>query len=170
MKKTAWGFVVLGTIFMCIGVWLVSQAKSSAQWPIVLGTISETRVVGRINLASDVLRRYIDYAVEVEYSYLVAGQFYLSDRFSLGSGSTVEGGFDTKKAARVWLKNSPYQVKENIKVYVDPKDPTNTVLDAGIHATTWIPIGLALCCGSLAWLLFRLDNRLINTKLIQPPK
>ena len=74
------------------------------------------------------------------YQYQVDGITYNQTRFSLGSGDTVEGGFNEKQDAKEWLKNSPYKIGKPVTIYVKPGDPEETVISSGLNWGTYVPL------------------------------
>ncbi|MDJ1140778.1 DUF3592 domain-containing protein [Marinicella marina] len=162
MKKIGWGFGALTVLFFVVGAWLLFTAAQSMTWPSVDGKVVESKVVGRINQAGDTLRRYIDYVVEVKYSYFYQGELYFSERYSLGTGTTVKDGFDDKYSARVWLLKSPFTADQPVTVYFDPDNPQSSVLKTGILWSTWVPMIMALCCGVLTWMCFWLNLKVLT--------
>ncbi len=163
MNKIGMGFMVLGGVFLMIGAWITVTAFSSQFWPTVPGTVTEAKVVGQISQAADALRRHLVYSIEVTYDYQVDNKQYQGTRYSLGSGDTVEGGFNEKSEARAWLRESDFKNGQAVTVYVDPSDPENTVLSAGIKFTTWIPVifGLLLL-GFGYWMSYFLYPKLLS--------
>ena len=144
MKIIGWVVMSLGALFIGIGFWMLSTAYLSTSWPTVEGQVVERKVMTRIGQPGDALRRHLEYSVEIVYQYEVGQKSHQASRYSLGSGDTIVGGFNEKSEAREWLKNSPYQQDQTVTVYVDPKDPTNTVLSAGVNWTTFMPVILGL--------------------------
>ncbi len=146
----------LAALFLLIGMWLLSTAYLSSQWPVAEGRITATKVAARISQAGDTLRRHLVYHVEVTYNYQVAGKRYENSRYSLGSGDTVQGGFNDRATARAWLRESPWQLNRQVPVYVDPGDPENTVLSAGINWATWVPVIMAAVFFLLGYMIHML--------------
>lgn len=159
MKRIAWGFSLFGMTLLVIGVWLLVTAYASTNWPSVQGTVAEAKVTGRISQVSDPLRRHVEYIVEAKYYYLFEKEFYYSTRYSLGTGSTIADGFNSKSEAREWLKQSPYQKGANVTVHVDPKNPASAVLSSGIQWSTFVPLILGLLTLGFGGLCFWLSNQ-----------
>ncbi|WP_223789536.1 DUF3592 domain-containing protein [Marinicella meishanensis] len=152
MSKGGWVLVILGGLLIGVGAWMLGTAYASTSWPVVEGRVIESKVATRFSQASDPARRRLEYYIRITYAYTVDGQEYQSSRYSLGTGNTVEGGFYERAEAREWLQQSPYQLNHPIDVYVAPKNPTNTVISAGISFATWIPVILGfvfIACGFL---------------------
>ena len=163
MNKIGMGFMVLGGIFLMIGAWITVTAFSSQFWPTVPGTVAEAKVVGQVSQVSDPLRRHLVYNVQVSYDYVVDNKSYQGTRYSLGSGDTVAGQFNEKSEARAWLRDSDFKSGQAVTVYVDPSDPENTVLSAGIKFTTWIPVIMGLLLlGFGYWMVYSLHPKVLS--------
>ncbi|MFC3195725.1 DUF3592 domain-containing protein [Marinicella sediminis] len=152
MKTVSWVLAVLGLLLFAVGIWMLTTAMASNDWPTVEGKVVTPNVVGRLRQATNARHRSLEYIVEVTYRYQVKGRSYQAKRYSLGKGMTTADGFNDRAEAREWIKQSPYQPGEPVTVYVDPADPENTVLNAGIQGSTWVPVLLGLLFGLLAWL------------------
>ncbi len=163
MKKIAWGFSLIGLVLMSVGVWLLLTAYASTYWPAVDGTIAESKVTGRISRVADPVRRRVEYIVEAKYYYLFNQDFYYSTRYSLGTGSTIADGFNSKSEARSWLQQSPYQKGAKVAVYVDPDNPESAVLSSGIRWSTFVPLILGLLILAFGGLCFWLTNPNISS-------
>ena len=70
------------------------------------------------------------YSVEVLYAYEFGGRLYKSSRYSFGTGSS--SGYEGKRAVVVRLRQNP-----NTVCYVNPRDPTEAVLERGYTAEIW---------------------------------
>ncbi len=168
MKISSWVLIFMGGLLIGVGVWLLATAYASTSWPVVKGRLVDAKVAARISQTGDALRRHLEYYIKVEYEYMFDRQVYRSSRYSLGTGETIEDGFYDKSEARAWLKQSPYQLNSQVDVHVDPKDPENTVLSAGIRFSTWIPIILGLVFIGLGLLIkWLVDKQQVNRPIIR---
>lgn len=170
MNKVAWVLVIMGGLLIGAGVWMLGTAYASTSWPVVQGRIVESKVATRFSHSSELSKRRLEYYIEITYAYTVDGQEYQASRFSLGTGHTVEGGFNERSEAREWLRASPYQLNQPIAVYVAPQDPTNTVISAGIRFSTWIPIIVGLVFIFCGLMIKALVNHLKQTAKRPPVK
>jgi hypothetical protein len=157
MKAVSLVLAILGLLLFAVGIWMLTEAMASSEWPAIEGKVVTPNVVGRYRQATNVRTRSLEYIVEVTYRYQVGGRSYQAKRYSLGMGNTTADGFSDRTEAREWISHSPYQPGQALEVYVDPQDPQNTVLNAGIQGTTWIP----LIIGSLFLLLGYLNHQLL---------
>ena len=114
MGKVTLGLLVLGGLFLAIGVWMLSTAYASKNWPVVDGLIEKSKVIGYRSRTGHVVTKSMNYKIQILYAYEVDGKTYRSKRYSLGSGLTVAGPFTDKKDARTWLKQSDFQVNQPI--------------------------------------------------------
>jgi len=144
MHTIAKGLMILGGLFILIAAWLLFTAFESYQWPKVEGTITETKVVARVRQVDRPIHRYLDYAVEIRYRYFFNKKLYHGTRYSIGTGGTVAGDFNSRIEAKDWMAQSPYQTGRPIDVYVNPKDPAFTVIKRGFHWANWVPFILGL--------------------------
>lgn len=144
MNIVGWVLMALGALFLGIGIWMLATAYMSTSWPVVEGQVVESKVVTRIGQAGSTTQRHLEYSVEVVYQYEVDQNTHQASRYSLGDGNTVVGGYNDKSEARAWLKNSPFQQGHAVTVYVNPNDPNDTVLSAGINWGTFIPVILGI--------------------------
>ena len=171
MNKGFWAMLVLGGLLLATGVWMLSTALASTSWPVVEGTVVSSNVASRYVNSRQTGSRKLEYYIRVTYRYEVNGISHQSQRHSLGMGNTFEDGFYDKAEAQAWLAQSPYQRNQAIKVHVDPNDPTNTVISAGIGFATWIPLILGLVFTGFAVLLKWINENpeKFQTKPKQPP-
>ncbi|HOP22811.1 MAG TPA: DUF3592 domain-containing protein [Gammaproteobacteria bacterium] len=142
-KAAKWSigvFMALGLYFFLFGVWFVYEAVESTSWPQVEGKITNTSVIARSSRSGNSKNYSIQYIVKMYYQYQVDGITYNQTRFSLGSGDTVEGGFNEKQDAKEWLKNSPYKIGKPVTIYVKPGDPEETVISSGLNWGTYVPL------------------------------
>ncbi len=139
MNKIITGTLILGGVFLLMGLWVLIDAYNSTRWNQVQGKIKELPIQGRIINTASATQRKIEYIVGIEYDYEINGQKYSGNRYSIGTGDTLAGAFNTKAEAREWKKNSNYKIGDFITVFVKPSDFESTVLSAGINLTTLIP-------------------------------
>lgn len=158
MNKGFWAMLVLGSLLLATGVWMLTTALASTSWPVVEGKVISSHVASRYINTRQTGSRKLEYYIRVTYRYEVNGISHQSERYSLGTGNTFEDGFFDQAEAQAWLAQSPYQRNQAIDVHVDPKDPSNTVISAGIGFATWIPLILGLVFTGFAVLLKWLGN------------
>lgn len=165
MSRVSLGLLVLGGLLFAVGVLLLAMAWQSKFWPVVEGRIEKNYVVSDVVRVGHSVTQGRVYNIEMLYAYVVDGITYRAKRYSIGSGNTAEGPFTKRAEAQAWLKQSPFQVNQAIKVYVDPKNPENTVIRTGIVWSTWVPIILSLLFIVTALLYQRQQNILAANKV-----
>lgn len=151
-------FMGIGVLLLGFGVYFVSLASASHFWDQVDGQISHSQVISRRSQSGGATNFRLEYAVTARYRYQVDGISYQNDRYSLGSGPTIEGGFNDKERAQTWLTNSSFQVGDPVTVYVKPGAPQETVISPGANWGTWIPFIIGVAFISLPLLLVRYGN------------
>jgi hypothetical protein len=144
MSKVNRGLMILGLLFIGLGIYFIVVALASKTWDQKQGQIISVKIPASLANVGNAVQRHLVYRIEVTYSYEVEGMIYTNSRFSTGSGDTVEGGFNEKLKAREWLKNSGYSTGKNVTVYVNPKDAKDSVLSSGINIGTVMPIIIGL--------------------------
>lgn len=142
-KAAKWSigvFMAIGLFFFSFGIYFIYEAKASTSWDQVEGKITNTRVAMRSTRSGNSTNYRYQYDAVMSYSYQVDGVTYHNNRFSLGSGDTIKGGFNEKQEAREWLKNSEYKIGRPITVYVKPGNPEETVISSGLNWGTFVPL------------------------------
>ena len=137
MKITQYiGMVIFAGIFAVIGVgvllWGIRDSRSaikSVQWPYVTGQI----ITSYISESSD--DDGTTYGADIHYTYVVNDREYTGTRVSHGDISTS----DSRDAGKIVAR---YPAEKNVKVYYDPSDPQQSVLETGFSAGLLLPLGL----------------------------
>lgn len=134
MKKFMGVLIVF--LFFCVGMGVAAvgflemgQAVMSKWWPAVEGEIVSSEVVKNYSRGEHG-RVEVTYNVDVVYKYTVDGMSYTNDRVKFGRvGSSNPSGFQ-----RVADKYKKYKV---VSVYYKPRVPSESVLEPGVHCSTW---------------------------------
>jgi hypothetical protein len=123
-------FVIVGMVVAWQGKKRLAIAKRSAGWPYVMGKVISSEM--EIDRDTDSDRgTSITYSAEVMFEYEVGGVSYAANRVSFGQyGSSSPG------PARKILNK--YPADEAVKVYYDPADPQNSVLEPGVTFSTYM--------------------------------
>mgnify|MGYP001065612892 CR=1 FL=1 len=109
----------------------------SMGWEQVPGTIISSEIEDAWNTTGE------RYAGRVVYTYEIEGVTYEGNQLDLRDSPYV----GTREAAERLL--IPYLVGTSVMLYVDPSDPTRTVLDRSVPSAIWVFVGL----GSVLMLL-----------------
>lgn len=105
------------------GLWEVFHSHRSGSWPSVDGTVVSSKVVAGTSGTGK--SRSTTYEAEVKYRYQVDGAAYESDVLRIGQKSMglKSGAQDDVRRHRPGPET----------VYYDPADPSNSVLEPGLH-------------------------------------
>jgi len=154
LEKITTGLWVFAGLFVLLGIYLLFFASQARKWQELTATILDTKITTTVSQAgSPLILRHLTYNVEVEYAYKFADKTFVGDRYSIGTGTTVKGGWIDKSEARNWLKNSIYQPNQEIQIYVNTNNPAQSVIHNEIHWATLIPFVIALVFAGLAYML-----------------
>ena len=119
--------VVPALLLLVWGVRFIRRARASLDWPVVAGTITESRVLRQGNTRSP----------RVSYGYVAAARPQVGYRLWVGPRSiSASDPWADRVAAR-------YPVGAAVQVAVDPNDPAYAVLEAGPRAIHWLPVAVA---------------------------
>ena len=143
-------FVVIGLVVLGIGIWTLAKSIRSEHWPVTEGIIQSAEM--KSHEGSKGGRTY---SADVTYSYQVAGTGYTGGKVSIGQMSS------SSEYARGILNR--YPVGKKVSVHYAPGDPSDAVLETGIHGGTWICLGVGivfLLVGILSLKLIRAATRL----------
>ncbi len=139
-------FMAIGAALTIWGVFIVQNARASANWPGTPGQITESAIDVTTDAESDP-----SYSPQVAYTYQVNGTFYEGYRIKFG-----ENTYSSEREALEIL--GMYPVGQTVMVYYDPADPDNTVLEPGVSGGSYIvlSVGVIFVVVSLAIIPFSL--------------
>ena len=112
---------------------LLLEAQATQDWPAITGRIEGARVVTQTRRRGST--RTKDYTVEVTYTYTLDKKSYHSTRYSVAGNP----GGDTQEQTELLARG--FRIGDEVKVYVDPNDPTQAVLERGGTNKAWLTIG-----------------------------
>lgn len=122
-------FAVIGLVVVGAGGWTLVKSIRSEQWPVTDGIVQSAEMK-----SSSGRHGGTTYSAAVTYSYQVAGVSYTGAKVAIGSmssSSAYAGGILNR-----------YPVGKKVSVYYSPGDPSDAVLETGIHGGTWICFGV----------------------------
>ncbi len=122
-------FIVIGLVAVGIGIWMFSKSLRAEHWPVTDGIVQSAEMKSHSGNHGGTT-----YAAEVTYSYQVAGTSYTGDKVSVGQMSS------SSEYARGILNR--YPIGKKVSVHYPPGDPSDAVLETGIHGGTWICLGV----------------------------
>lgn len=126
-------FTIAGAIMLVVGARNIQGAWESENWPHVQGKISESEVRSHTSRNSNG-RTSTSYSVELKYTYTVDDEEYIGDRLRFGE-------MNSNKRRDANAKAKTFAAGKKIKVFYDPEEPQESVLEPGIHGSSWfLPI------------------------------
>ncbi len=153
-RRTSRGMsAILALLLLGVGLWtaawyapaLISAARATRDWVPVAGSVASARAA--VQAGSKGRTRH---HVAIEYRYEAGGALRTSDRYSVG------GMLPAGDAAQAELLARAYRPGDPLTVYVDPLDPTRSVLARGGEQKAWFTLafGLVLILAA-GWVLVR---------------
>lgn len=150
-RRTFTAFLTLtmaGIFTTAIGYWQFRESIASKTWPVVSGTVVESRVRDHHNSDNTTV-----YQVDVRYEYTIEDIRYTGNQVSLSDINYV----NLKKAKAVV---SRYPVGQTVEVHYDPVYPGRAVLETGVKGSVWAVIGVGclltlMGMGAVKFLLLR---------------
>lgn len=154
-------FALAGALFLVTGIVELNSGWTSEQWPSVAGTIvsSGVRAVSRRDSDghSDTY-----YRVNIRYTYDVLDEEYVGSQIRFGAMGHNERSMATQEKRR-------YPPGKRVKVFYDPKKPSNAILIQGAGGGVWVSIGLGSVFVVMGTCLFLYLPR-VMAKTLTPAK
>jgi len=134
---------VFGIVLAGFGIVLFQQTASAEKWPTTDGIIFHSTVDSYREHDSTMHKPL------VQYKYTVNGVNYSSNRVRFGVISTSDGGYANEVVNR-------YPVGKTVKVYYNPDNPSEALLEPGITWIEYLPIlfGLIFILIGIVFLFF----------------
>ncbi len=114
----------------------IFKAQKSRSWPTAPGTVLGSRMESSQSRDEDGDIR-TTYGATIQYKYLVDGQEFQGDRRTFSNVRTSSVRNTQKILAR-------YPSGGSVDVYYDPDDPSSSVLEPGVGASTYILLLVAI--------------------------
>ena len=118
-------FVAVGVLLLVTGYRDIDEARASADWPNVQGTIVSSAVDSRRSSTSQG-RPKTTFHAAVRYEYVVDGANLVGERVAIGDDSAR-----SSSGAREVV--DLYPAGSNVAVSYDPANPARSVLEPGVH-------------------------------------
>jgi len=144
--------LLTGFGLLFLGLANLRKAKASWDWDRVPGQI----LASRIEKVFDRMEDEQVSRIQISYSYSLDGRTYKSNRFRLlRSDENVRSFLDAKSF------NEKFVVGNTVEVFVNPLDPTDSVLEGGIserarsHQLGLVGSGIVVvaCSAAIEWFL-----------------
>jgi hypothetical protein len=134
------GGLIIGPIFLVVGAVvafyfgkpIVDNAKASLKWPTVEGRVTVSTVERKRSSDSTT------YAANVGYDYEVDGEKRMGDTVWFG------GNFSSSNSGLARETVDKYPAGSQVRVYYNPEDPDQSVLEPGAFWTTYMVYGIGL--------------------------
>ncbi len=133
MKKVGLLFLIIGLIFVAIGVFVVKNSQSVKKWPATKGVVIESKVVSHFDSESN----HSMYAPAITYTYEVGGKQYQNSDYAFVNISYS----DPSKAEEIVKKFPP---GKKVIVYYNPENPYKAVLTKNSSLMIYIPAVLGI--------------------------
>jgi len=154
LEKGAFLLILLaGFGLLFFGLTNLRKAQASLDWDRVPGQVLHSRIEKLFDhVESEQVSR-----VHISYSYSINEQTYKSDRFRLQrSDANVRSFLDAKSF------NEKFAAGRTVEVFVNPLDPTDSVLEAGMserarsHQLGLVASGIVViaCSAAIGWFLY----------------
>jgi hypothetical protein len=136
-KNFAWIFVAIGLWFLVKFALNMGKANRAMNWPTVEGRVTESLVSTHRSRRSDSGARTNLYGALVRYSYMVKGVEYSGERVTFADTHNS----DRSKAEAILAR---YAIGAAVRVYYNPEDPQNALLEPGISNQSFLPLLIPL--------------------------
>lgn len=121
-------FVGIGGLLICgYQIFVMLIAAKTDSWPVIEGIILKSDITESTDFFADSHMSAKTYSNQIQYSYIVDGKKYISNRIFIGDKIFYPGRDFTEK-----LKTK-YYTSQKVFIYFDPKQPEKSVLEKGIH-------------------------------------
>jgi hypothetical protein len=125
--------LLLGGLPLCFGLWQRFRELAPRKWPQIEGVVVNSTIKKQQGSPYGA-HQYIP-IIDYEYSY--EGKTYSSSKRR--AGNYASGASEDAEAI-----HSRYPAGSRVKVFVDPRDPSNSVLEFGTTPLSWICIILGI--------------------------
>lgn len=119
-------FIVVGLVFLYLGVESLHTASSTTAWPIVQGRIISSEVQSKSSSNGG-----MSYHADLLYEYHVGDELFFSNTVSIG-------GFSWGGESHAQCIVARYPVGSEVTVHYCPDNPGSSVLEAGISGPTFL--------------------------------
>ncbi len=141
LSLTAGLLVIVAAAFFIGGVIVIVSERTASAWPSVEGLVISSELasedIERKNAATGRETRVTRWRVDVRYGYEVGGRRLEGTSIRLLDVATP----DRVQAERQFAL---YPAGAKVRVYHEPDDPANAVLEPTSGVTNWAPLGFAV--------------------------
>lgn len=148
-------FAIVGFVVVCFGIWTAIKSIRATHWPVAEGVVQASTMKRHTSNGS---HGGDTFSPEVSYTFQANGASFTGNKISFGQMSS-----STDYAQRILDR---YPVGKKVSVYYDPANPSEAVLETGIHGGTWVLLAVGtifMLAGSMFLQIFRkAQNRQID--------
>lgn len=138
-----------GSGLSAYGTMIAYKAYVTGTWSSVEGTITSSKTTVRTSSHTSPGapgETNATYFAEIQYSFEINGLSQVSDKVSFSRSS-----YGTESEARAVVDK--YPAGSSVKVYYNPSNPTETILEAGLTFAATLPLIIGLALLAIATLL-----------------
>jgi hypothetical protein len=128
-------FFIAGIFLAKYGGSVLDNAKASAEWPTVQGTVMHSDVVRERGTGDN--RGKYHYEADVMFEFELDGQTYSSNNVSFGEYASSQASHAREIVRR-------YPEGSRVTVYYNPEDPDTAVLEPGVSWSSYILLGMGI--------------------------
>ena len=145
-------FIATGLVTVGVGGWLLIKSIRSEHWPVTDGIIQSAEKKSHSGSHG-----MMTYSAEITYSYQVAGASYTGEKLSIGQMSS------SSEYAQGILNR--YPVGKKVSVHYLTGDPSEAVLEIGIHGGTWTCLGVGTVFTLFGILFLQIQRAAIRAQM-----
>ena len=133
-------------------------AFACTRWPTVAVEIEFTQIQEQVDENTETNRRTWYYQPEVNYRYQVGDHGYTSSQRVFGD----KPRYDSRERARAIIEKYPQG--QTARVYYNPANPRQAVLEPGKIGALFGPFFGGIICLGVAWMLFQFTMMILKIK------
>jgi hypothetical protein len=139
--------IAITAILFAVGFWIRRKESAGRAWPQSTGVIVTSKTV-----RAYVGRGSNDVFPVIEYEFDYQGRSFKTSHWRLGNYSV--GNSESANAV-----TSRYPVGSSVTVFVNPRQPEKSVLEAGASSLCWVPFGFGIFFVALLILIIMMVHR-----------
>jgi uncharacterized protein (TIGR03435 family) len=145
-------FIGIGLVAVGIGIWILIKSLRSEHWPVTDGIVQSAELKSHSGNHGGTT-----YSAEVTCSYQVASRSYTGGKVSIGQMSS------SLEYARGILNR--YPVGKKVSVHYAPGDPSDAVLETGVHGGTWICLGVGTAFALFGLMFLQIQRAAVRAQM-----
>ena len=126
-------FALFGLFLLWQGIRAVQRGRASQHWATTTGTVLHTELADHQNDEG-----HVTFTATINYEYEVAGLPYQSTKYN------AEGTPHLNSLRQAQRIADSYATGSTIKVFYDPENPKETLLETGVPHSSWTTIAMGV--------------------------